>query len=460
MKHTIVLLSLVALTACGGGGGSEPETPKTTSIEVEPTVNTPAEFSIGIGLDSGEIDAESTALLIGSLTVTDPDPGENAVEEQLVTQGDFGQFSITTSGDWSYTMTNFASDFVAPEDIFTVTSIDGTEHQVTIFVKGLYQRLTSQNTVEEFLIADDMSTETTSSFAIENLFKDDYIESAQAEATDISLYKYNEQGNPETLIAYQNIDTEDYSLTYEYEYLSEQLAVISTEKKTYYYDGNSYIYGNSEPISYRINEYIYNVKDSLIPNYTSQAFYYNESDEIITDSLTLYDINYNNIGKRSDKFSNYPLEGEEQILRYEYFYHENGNLDYQLYYRATLTEESDYTLRESALNYQDEFYYHEDSRVSYTFRYYYDEDGNVTNPSDPRLVIYLYNDELDVVIIFYGYTEGLLTDGMISSAVIYQYEDIDQCGDSHILLNKTTFIAIPGCRIKVKAATTSELPQI
>ncbi len=77
----------------------------------------------------------------GVLTVSDPDDGESVFQEQSETPGDFGDFSITAAGNWTYNLTaDLQSMNLGDEltDSFNVTSFDGTATEtVTITIDGL-----------------------------------------------------------------------------------------------------------------------------------------------------------------------------------------------------------------------------------------------------------------------------------------------------------------------------------
>ena len=77
----------------------------------------------------------------GTLTITDPDSGEERYQTRNTT-GTYGTFTLATTGVWTYTINNSDADVVAlttgqvVSDVFVATSNDGTASQnVTITVR-------------------------------------------------------------------------------------------------------------------------------------------------------------------------------------------------------------------------------------------------------------------------------------------------------------------------------------
>lgn len=129
MKKKLLALAIVsALTACGGSDDDSTEE------------NTSATFSGDLSGALTSVDAD----ISGTLSISDPDDGEDAVLAQTDTVTSFGLFTISASGQWSYTLDANNSDVTAlvgststlSEDI-TVTSVDGTTTTITITISGV-----------------------------------------------------------------------------------------------------------------------------------------------------------------------------------------------------------------------------------------------------------------------------------------------------------------------------------
>ncbi|MEN0039464.1 MAG: Ig-like domain-containing protein [Cellvibrio sp.] len=120
--------------------GLEDSTPATASITVTP-VNDPAQIG---GTLSGDVkeDTPAQTTASGTLTIVDPDAGEQAFVVQTNAPGTYGSFSITAAGAWTYNIDNSKSAVQALKEgetkteSFTVASIDGTTKNVVITVTG------------------------------------------------------------------------------------------------------------------------------------------------------------------------------------------------------------------------------------------------------------------------------------------------------------------------------------
>ena len=89
------------------------------------------------GQDVGTVTEDSVLTASGTLTVSDADAGQATFTAQTGTAGAYGSFSIGTNGAWTYTLNNTAANVQAlaqgeqRQEVFTVTSADGTVSQVT-----------------------------------------------------------------------------------------------------------------------------------------------------------------------------------------------------------------------------------------------------------------------------------------------------------------------------------------
>lgn len=96
------------------------------------------------GLASGAVlEDGATAVASGKLTVTDVDRGESLVKTDNEQSGEYGKFSITADGAWTYVLTKNSSDVQSlsagetVSDKFVVTSKDGSASQnVSVTVTG------------------------------------------------------------------------------------------------------------------------------------------------------------------------------------------------------------------------------------------------------------------------------------------------------------------------------------
>ncbi|RLC59455.1 MAG: hypothetical protein DRI30_00505 [Chloroflexi bacterium] len=110
------------------------------------TVTNVAEAPVIGGVDVGSVTEDlavvgSSISASGLLTIVDPDAGESGFQP-AVQNGAFGQLTVIASGAWSYVAANSQAAIQSLDvgetlvDAFTVSSIDGTNHNVTITING------------------------------------------------------------------------------------------------------------------------------------------------------------------------------------------------------------------------------------------------------------------------------------------------------------------------------------
>ncbi|MDQ2147077.1 VCBS domain-containing protein, partial [Alcaligenaceae bacterium C4P045] len=113
-----------------------------TVSQVTVTVIGTNDAAVIAGQGTGTVTEDQTTTASGTLTVTDADAGQATFTAQTGTAGTYGSFSIGTDGAWTYTLNNAAANVQAlaqgeqRQEIFTVTSADGTVSQVTVTVIG------------------------------------------------------------------------------------------------------------------------------------------------------------------------------------------------------------------------------------------------------------------------------------------------------------------------------------
>jgi VCBS repeat-containing protein len=91
----------------------------------------------------GAINSDSTDVLMDTVRVIDPDPGENLLVEQTDTPTQYGTFSILASGDWEYTLDTTHPTIAAmvqgdrETDTIPITSFDGSAAELVITINGV-----------------------------------------------------------------------------------------------------------------------------------------------------------------------------------------------------------------------------------------------------------------------------------------------------------------------------------
>lgn len=139
MKHTLITLSLVAvLSACGSSDDDNTIAPSAPEFI--------GEFA---GVATKDTDTGNPS---GQVKINDPNPGES-LYYPLETLGKYGEFVFNAAGEWHYTLWRGNSDSETPEhadvtalvkaglpdltETFTVTTMDGTERQFTVTIRGI-----------------------------------------------------------------------------------------------------------------------------------------------------------------------------------------------------------------------------------------------------------------------------------------------------------------------------------
>jgi len=151
-KHFFTILFTlfltVQITACGTDenfSAEQEDTITTTEVDTGINENSPADIS---GVDSGsvteDLDPDNDNLLEvgGKLTVVDSDVEESTFIA-ITSTGDYGSLTINSTGTWHYSVENnlsvvqnlsTGSSLIDP---FSISSADGTPHQIIITIIGV-----------------------------------------------------------------------------------------------------------------------------------------------------------------------------------------------------------------------------------------------------------------------------------------------------------------------------------
>ncbi|WP_047548580.1 retention module-containing protein [Methylotenera sp. G11] len=108
------------------------------------------------GADTGSV-TEDLAVAGGMLTtagtliVTDPDSGQSLIDTSVpvISNGNLGTLMINSAGQWTYAVSNDDVQYLAEgqtrSEVFTVTSKDGTTHNITVTITGDQDNPTAQD---------------------------------------------------------------------------------------------------------------------------------------------------------------------------------------------------------------------------------------------------------------------------------------------------------------------------
>ena len=94
------------------------------------------------GTDTGAVTEDTAVSTMGTLTISDPDVGESAFTPATGLAGTFGTLDIDAAGVWSYSLNNASAAVqslgagTTVQDTITVSSVDGTTHDIIIDVNG------------------------------------------------------------------------------------------------------------------------------------------------------------------------------------------------------------------------------------------------------------------------------------------------------------------------------------
>ncbi|MEO0424231.1 MAG: VCBS domain-containing protein [Pseudomonadota bacterium] len=111
----------------------------------------------------GAINSDSTELLMDTVTVIDPDPGEDMLIEQTDTATTYGLFSILASGTWEYTLDTENPTVAALvqgdriTDNIQIASVDGTTAELVITINGVGGEASGGSTNVAVIIDTDAS---------------------------------------------------------------------------------------------------------------------------------------------------------------------------------------------------------------------------------------------------------------------------------------------------------------
>ncbi|WP_434356684.1 VCBS domain-containing protein [Parasalinivibrio latis] len=116
-------------------------TKHTITVTITGTNDVPT-FGKGEGIDTGDVKEDTTLTTSGTLTIDDKDAGEKAFKDQTDIKGQHGTLDIDKAGHWTYHLDNDKADIQALgegdplTDTITVTSEDGTTHDITVTITG------------------------------------------------------------------------------------------------------------------------------------------------------------------------------------------------------------------------------------------------------------------------------------------------------------------------------------
>ena len=112
----------------------------------------------------GAINSDDTAILMDTVTIIDPDSGEDQFVEQAGTMTDYGIFSIEASGAWEYVLDTTNTTIAAMvqgdriTDTIEISSVDGTTAELVVTINGVGGAATGANNVAVIIDTDSGDT--------------------------------------------------------------------------------------------------------------------------------------------------------------------------------------------------------------------------------------------------------------------------------------------------------------
>ena len=118
-------------------------TPQAVTVTITGSNNNATISATTPGSDQSSVTQFTALTATGSLTITDPDAGESVFQAETNVVDNYGAFSITSGGAWTFNLDDNSSGVQALNpgqqvtDIIQVTSLDGTAtHNVDIVING------------------------------------------------------------------------------------------------------------------------------------------------------------------------------------------------------------------------------------------------------------------------------------------------------------------------------------
>jgi VCBS repeat-containing protein len=200
----------IPITLTDNAGG---QTQSQLNINVQGSNDKPLITGLDYAIASVEGDNGDTVNVSGQLSVLDVDAGESHFSAELM-QGNYGALSIDEQGAWNYVADKYQDgltqlkDEDRVEEIFTIKSADGTEHDIHITLKGADQPAVIAG-VSNALIKED-GNETTAGGQLSIVDPDAGESAFVAESTDTEHghFSIDEKGRWEFTLNNQNPDVQ------------------------------------------------------------------------------------------------------------------------------------------------------------------------------------------------------------------------------------------------------------
>lgn len=367
-------------------------------ITIKGTDDVPT-FGQGVGIDQAELLTDDVNQTVaGKLTVVDPDEGQSSLLAINTMQGKSGHFSISESGEWQYTFTNLNGE---SKEVFTVSSVDGSQYQVVIDLKAKYQRIAARYTFSASFIPFDYF-----------LDSDNLLELVSDAQISHYQYNYNDNGTLANITDLTDVANPIVDREFSYQYQDNQLTKIIVERG-FWSSSDTTLAG-----SQRTYQYDWNAELGRSPGHESKTDIYDDAGVVEDTIISRYSKLYNQYGKRSHFYlSN---DSVTDALIADYSYTDAGDINFRQNYSTSTGEKT----------WGYDYYYDQYGRISHNIR---------TDSVDPTFVskryqIYAYYPDISAIVRinlsehtpeYDAYQYGYLD---VYSVTIKFYEDAYSCG--------------------------------
>ncbi|MFJ1303053.1 VCBS domain-containing protein, partial [Pseudomonadota bacterium AL_CKDN230030165-1A_HGKHYDSX7] len=139
LKSGQAITEIYTVQVSDGHGGTDT---KVISVTINGTDDAAVITPHAPAADQGRVQEDGQLVATGKLDVVDPDAGQAVFQAQPSTQGAFGTFAIDANGNWAYNLDNANKAVQALgadkslTETFTVTSADGSKHDITVTIQG------------------------------------------------------------------------------------------------------------------------------------------------------------------------------------------------------------------------------------------------------------------------------------------------------------------------------------
>ncbi|WP_016954111.1 VCBS domain-containing protein [Catenovulum agarivorans] len=426
LKIFCVFFLAISVASCGGSSSKDGD---------QEQISGKQSSSIS-GKTASSYKVYEDSIITGSLSTSNL---EASFVAQNQVEGKYGKLSINADGKWTYQPNKFHYETIKTQnvdelvDVFTISTTDGEEQDVTLSAKLYYQRL-DKHTSFTLSVAE----ETTYS-GLSRLFDSKWISEQLIADLTPTNYDYDKYDNLTSVIRFNAFRYEvEHGEEYNYLRKSGKVTTIQHYLERYFLaDGNLFLYESNESTAGWDST---NNRISEVENFLRTMA---SNGEISRQSNYKERLVYNENGRKSEVYVS--TDDVEEFLATSVNYHIDGTAD-----KSILLTSVGEQIRQ--------------------YNYYYDAYGRMianktTYPNSPdfsKLELYVYHPNINVILKFIvnvnEFSNGSLTSNVFVN--LYQYSNIssEKCGDVDRAKSVISIEPISNCRINDNLPQTTALP--